>query len=219
MSDGAARPPISRPEKWLGGICTAARRPMGFPAGGRPRPACILSSLRAAGCGEGTGQFSSSAAGGRPGANYHKGAAAGVPRFRRFLAAMPSLRVVPASVLALVFTGLAIAAAEPAPDFEREIQPILAEHCSTCHGVDGASRQAGLRLDTRDGALAGGDSGPTAVLPGKGAESLVIHRIRLTDPAAVMPPPETQKPLSKAQRRTLNGGSMPGLPTPPTGRL
>ena len=128
---------------------------------------------------------------------------------------MHCLRVVPASVLALVFAGLAIAAAEPAPDFEREIQPILAEHCSACHGVDGASRQGGFRLDTRDGALAGGDSGPTAVLPGKGAESLVIHRIRSTDPAAVMPPPETQKPLTDAHKTLLEQWIDAGAPYAP----
>ena len=128
---------------------------------------------------------------------------------------MPSLRVVPASVLALALAGLAIAAAEPAPDFEREIQPILAEHCSACHGVDGASRQGGLRLDTRDGALAGGDSGPTAVLPGKGAESLVVHRIRSTDPDSVMPPPETQKPLSEAQKVLLERWIDAGAPFAP----
>ena len=128
---------------------------------------------------------------------------------------MPSLRVVPASVLAVVLAGMAIAAAEPAPDFEREIQPILAEHCSACHGVDGASRQGGFRLDTRDGALAGGDSGPTAILPGKGAESLVVHRIRSTDPDSVMPPPETQKPLSEDQKALLERWIDAGAPFAP----
>ena len=111
---------------------------------------------------------------------------------------MRCLRVVATCLFFLSSIAQACSAKEPAPDFEREIQPILAEHCSTCHGADGASRQAGLRLDTRDGALAGGDSGPTAILPGKGAESLIVHRIRSTDPASVMPPPETQKPLTAA---------------------
>ena len=128
---------------------------------------------------------------------------------------MRTLLVVAASLVALVLAGRAITAAEPTPDFEREIQPILAEHCSACHGVDAASRQAGLRLDTRDGALAGGDSGPMAVLPGKGAESLVVHRIRSTDPATVMPPPETQKPLSDAHKALLERWIDAGAPYAP----
>ncbi|MFM7249780.1 MAG: DUF1549 domain-containing protein, partial [Planctomycetaceae bacterium] len=95
---------------------------------------------------------------------------------------------------------------EPAPaspDFEREIQPILAEHCSACHGVDAAARQGGLRLDERDGALAGGESGPTAIVPGKPAESLLVARIRSGDPEAVMPPPAHAKPLSETQKELL----------------
>ncbi len=128
---------------------------------------------------------------------------------------MHCIRVVATSLVAFVLAGGALPAAEPTPDFEREIQPILAEHCSACHGVDGASRQAGLRLDTRDGALAGGDSGPTAILPGKGAESLVVNRIRSTDPTTVMPPPETQKPLSDVQKALLERWIDAGAPYAP----
>jgi len=95
------------------------------------------------------------------------------------------------------------APASAPPDFEREIQPILAEHCSACHGVDAAARQGGLRLDVRDGALAGGDSGPTAIVPGKPAESLLVARIRSGDPDAVMPPPAHAKPLTASQKDLL----------------
>jgi mono/diheme cytochrome c family protein len=129
--------------------------------------------------------------------------------------AIDRFRVASTSLLLLGLAAGVLPAAEPAPDFEREIQPILAEHCSACHGVDGASRQGGFRLDTRDGALAGGDSGPTAVLPGKGAESLVVHRIRSTDPDSVMPPPETQKPLSEAQKALLERWIDAGVPYAP----
>jgi hypothetical protein len=129
--------------------------------------------------------------------------------------AIDRFRVASTSLLLLGLAAGVLPAAEPAPDFEREIQPILAEHCSACHGVDGASRQGGFRLDTRDGALAGGDSGPTAVLPGKGAESLVVHRIRSTDPDSVMPPPETQKPLSEAQKPLLERWIDAGVPYAP----
>ena len=125
---------------------------------------------------------------------------------------MHRLRVVASSLIVLSLAGAALSAEGMAPDFEREIQPILAEHCSACHGVDGASRQAGLRLDTREGALAGGDSGPTAILPGNGAESLLIHRIQSSNPAAIMPPPETQNPLSDVQKALLERWIDAGAP-------
>ena len=128
---------------------------------------------------------------------------------------MRCLRVVATCVLSLALSAGAPFAAETGPDFEREIQPILAEHCSACHGVDSASRQGGFRLDTRDGALAGGDSGPLAIVPGKGAESLVVHRIRSTDPDTVMPPPETQKPLNEAQKALLERWIDAGAPYAP----
>ena len=41
-----------------------------------------------------------------------------------------------------------------AVDFQRDVQPILAERCLRCHGRDTATLQAGLRLDVRDEALA-----------------------------------------------------------------
>ena len=44
--------------------------------------------------------------------------------------------------------------AEEAVDYAREIQPILADHCFECHGQDPSSREADLRLDKRDVAVA-----------------------------------------------------------------
>lgn len=87
-------------------------------------------------------------------------------------------------------------------DFQRDIQPILAEKCLHCHGVDEATREAGLRLDDRDAALAGGDSGG-AIVPGKASESLLIARVTSTDPDMVMPPPKEQKKLARAEQQLL----------------
>jgi mono/diheme cytochrome c family protein len=94
-------------------------------------------------------------------------------------------------------------AAATGPDFQREIQPLLAEHCAHCHGIDQATRQGGLRLDIRQNALEGGDSGQAAIVPGKPGESEIVARIRSTDPDVIMPPPHEKKPLNPEQMRLL----------------
>jgi mono/diheme cytochrome c family protein len=40
--------------------------------------------------------------------------------------------------------------------YNRDVRPVLAEHCFACHGPDSAAREADLRLDQRDGAVASG---------------------------------------------------------------
>ncbi|HVW37863.1 MAG TPA: c-type cytochrome domain-containing protein, partial [Pirellulales bacterium] len=92
---------------------------------------------------------------------------------------------------------VAHAAASAAPvDFQRDVQPLFAEHCAECHGVDAANRKSGLRLDVREDALKGGDSGAAAIVPTKPDESELIRRITSTDPESIMPPPSHNKPLS-----------------------
>jgi hypothetical protein len=61
--------------------------------------------------------------------------------------------------------------------FETRIRPVLVEHCYECHAADADVLQGGLLLDSREGLLAGGDSGPAAV-PGKPAESLLLEALR-----------------------------------------
>lgn len=88
-------------------------------------------------------------------------------------------------------------------DFQRDVQPILAEHCTHCHGGDEGTRQGGLRLDVRETALKGGESGTPAVVAGKHGLSELIQRVTSTDPDVIMPPPKENKPLSPQQIETL----------------
>ncbi len=61
--------------------------------------------------------------------------------------------------------------------FEKQIRPVLVEHCYECHSGKSKRLEAGLRLDSRAAVLAGGDSGP-AIVPGKPDESLLVEAIR-----------------------------------------
>ncbi len=69
-------------------------------------------------------------------------------------------------------------------DFARDIRPILEASCNQCHGVDQSMN--GLRLDTREAALKGGQSGP-AILPGDGSASLLYRKILGDAPGSPMP--------------------------------
>ena len=86
--------------------------------------------------------------------------------------------------------------------FDRDVRPILAEHCFTCHGPDAGSREADLRLDLREGALAD-LAGTRAVVPGNVGASELVTRIHSTDPDVIMPPPQTNKRLSEKDKAIL----------------
>lgn len=89
--------------------------------------------------------------------------------------------------------------AKTAPiSFNRDIRPILAENCFTCHGPDHNKRQAGLRLDLGDDALASG-----VLSPGKPRQSRLLARIDAANPGIVMPPVSSHKHLTAAQKQTL----------------
>ena len=90
-----------------------------------------------------------------------------------------------------------------APDFNRQVRPILAAHCFKCHGPDAAVRESGLRLDQRDGAIKELDSGAKAIIPGQPDKSELVRRIFSTDKEEQMPPVAANKPLSPAQKEIL----------------
>ena len=68
--------------------------------------------------------------------------------------------------------------------FEKRIRPVLVEECYECHA--GEKHKGGLALDSRDGLLSGGDTGP-AVIPGEPEKSLLIRSITHVDADLMMP--------------------------------
>jgi len=105
------------------------------------------------------------------------------------------------SFFPLLLWPLAASAAEKV-SFNRDIRPILSDKCFHCHGPDGKEQKAGLRLDQRDAALKGGDSGP-AFVPGKPEKSELVTRVLSKDTDEIMPPPKQHKPVTPAEAELL----------------
>lgn len=97
-------------------------------------------------------------------------------------------------------------------DFDRQIRPILSNHCFRCHGPDAGERQAGFRLDVRESAIGEADSGEHPIVPGDPAKSELVTRIFSDDKDIVMPPPEINKPLSAEQKDLLKRWIASGAP-------
>ena len=102
---------------------------------------------------------------------------------------------------ALLLLASVISAAEAAPSpgkisYNRDIRPVLSDKCFFCHGPDPNKRKAKLRLDVREEALA-----KQAFIPGKPDESELIRRIFTTDLDDLMPPPESHKTLTSAEKQ------------------
>ena len=78
-------------------------------------------------------------------------------------------------------------------DFNFHVRPILSDRCYTCHGPDEKKREANLRLDTYQGAIAaiGKNKDHYAVVPGETEKSKLIERIFSDLPEDIMPPPES----------------------------
>lgn len=95
--------------------------------------------------------------------------------------------------------------AEPAAviSFNRDIRPILSDKCFACHGFDAKHREADLRLDTFEGAYGTLSEGRVAIKPGDLKGSELWQRITSDDPQHQMPPAESHKSLSVAEKETL----------------
>ena len=85
----------------------------------------------------------------------------------------------------LVLTGPARADDASEAFFETKIRPVLATDCLPCHG--GKKTENGLKVDSRESLLKGGERGP-AIVPGKPESSLLVRAIGYTDRELKMPP-------------------------------
>ncbi len=106
--------------------------------------------------------------------------------------ALRSVTVVACSSFLLTCIGTSLHAV----DFNKEIRPLLSNHCFECHGPDNTTRQADLRLDEYQSAM-------QVITPGKIRKSELLNRIHSSDPDLVMPPPDYNKPLTEEQKQIL----------------
>ncbi|NOS70928.1 MAG: DUF1549 domain-containing protein [Verrucomicrobia bacterium] len=95
--------------------------------------------------------------------------------------------------------------------FESKIRPILSGACYKCHSQSSEKLKGGLLLDTKEGALKGGETG-AAIVPGDTEKSLLIKAVRYTDAELQMPP--KGKKLSDQQIADLETWVKMGAPDP-----
>jgi hypothetical protein len=101
-----------------------------------------------------------------------------------------------ASVLAVLLATPTLRSAEGERIlFNRDVRPILAEKCFHCHGPDAHARQADLRLDQAENALAPRE-GFRIITPGRPEESDLYNRVTATADAVRMPPPDQERQLT-----------------------
>jgi hypothetical protein len=84
-------------------------------------------------------------------------------------------------------------------DFSREVRPILSDNCFACHGPDAAHVEADLRLDLRESAV----RSDGVIILGKPSKSELVRRINSPDANERMPPEESHKTLSVAEKAIL----------------
>jgi hypothetical protein len=119
------------------------------------------------------------------------------------MTALPSPPLSGRMLLVLSLTAAGSLHAAPKLDFNRDVRPVLAQHCFKCHGMDDHGRKGGLRLDLREAALGKGKSGEHAIVPGNADQSEVMVRVLSTDPDEVMPPPSTKTVLPDSAKAIL----------------
>lgn len=101
-----------------------------------------------------------------------------------------------------------MAASKPDPaTLVAEVRPLLSANCFHCHGQDPTTRKAKLRLDTVEGQRTNG-----IVVPGQPEKSELIARIYTTNADDLMPPADSHRTLTAAQKELLNRWVAAGAP-------
>lgn len=103
-------------------------------------------------------------------------------------------------------------AAESTIQFNRDIRPLFADYCTSCHGPDNNARKAGLRLDTKEGIFEKTPKRGPAVVPGNLEKSELWHRVTAKDPDDIMPPPKSHKVLKPEEKEKLKQWILEGAP-------
>ncbi|MFN7931738.1 MAG: DUF1549 domain-containing protein [Bryobacteraceae bacterium] len=104
------------------------------------------------------------------------------------------------------------AAQQDAEFFETKIRPLLAANCYSCHTQ---TAMGGLRLDSKEAAMAGGKSGPV-IVPGNPAGSVLIQAVRRTHASLKMPPtaPLKASEVALLEEWVKGGAAFPESKTP-----
>src|SRR6266550_2684888 len=117
------------------------------------------------------------------------------------------------AILAVLLLLSSAALAEPSPDgtefFEKKIRPLLVENCFKCHSATSEKLKGGFRLDSKELALKGGESGKLAIVPGEPEKSLLIEAVRYNNTDLQMPP---KKKLAEEQINDLAAWIKMGAP-------
>ena len=139
--------------------------------------------------------------------------------------AIPPSRRLAFALALLTLAPLAPRAAEPTPAqlafFENKIRPVLVQKCYSCHSAEAKEKgklKAALYVDSREGLLYGGETGP-ALVSGKPADSLLIKALRHITEDLAMPPKEKLPPEVIADFETwiTQGAPDPRVGGKPTG--
>jgi len=104
--------------------------------------------------------------------------------------------------IVLEITARTSGADDPAARFNRDVRPILSDNCFKCHGFDPKTREADVRLDQRDAAIAPRE-GRRPIVPGDARASELFRRITTDDAEQRMPPVDSGKSLTPAEIDTL----------------
>jgi hypothetical protein len=130
---------------------------------------------------------------------------------------VPSLALTFLAFAAMGVPGQAMAdpgtaATAHSADFNRDVRPILAKSCFSCHGSDEQHREAGLRLDVREAAVKRLADGKTAIVPGHADQSELVRRITSKEADERMPPADANNTLTAEQVQILTQWVAQGAP-------